>query len=198
MRIKILIISLIVFIINTILVMTNNYQLVDEVVYKGIIFFKFDLLTEIMRFISFLGNTKTITVFNIILVIYVFFSKKYKLLMITGTSIASGLLNSFIKSIIKRSRPEGLALITQGGFSYPSGHTMISILFYGTVIYLLANSKGKYRKIFIILFGLLVILIPLSRIYLGVHYFSDIVGGLSFGLFILTTALTIYKKYIKE
>lgn len=195
MKKNILIISLIIFIITTILVLTGNTTKIDETMYDLIITIKDDILTSIMKAITILGNTKTITIFNIILVIFIFIRKKYNLLIITGTSIASGLLNSTLKRIIRRVRPSDIALISQGGFSYPSGHTMISILFYGTTIYMLAKSNCKHKNIFIIIFTIIAILIPISRIYLGVHYFSDIIGGLSFGLFILTTTLTIYEYF---
>ena len=193
-----ILIPIVILILDIILILTGAIKPIDEFVYKIIISFKCDVLTEILKFITFLANTKTIVVFNVILVLFILFTKKTKLLLVTISSITSGITNKLIKHIFKRPRPTGLKLISQGGYSFPSGHTMISFLFYGMIIYLLYKHKVKYYKVFITLLAILMIIVMISRIYLGVHYFSDIVGGACVGIIILSILISLYKKYNKE
>ena len=91
----------------------------------------------------------------------------------------SALVNFTLKQIIQRLRPRGHRIIDESGYSLPSGHNMVSIAFYGFLIYLIyKNVKNKYLKISVItLLSLLIISIGASRIYLGVHYTSDVLAG---------------------
>lgn len=118
-----------------------------------------------------------------------------------GIAIALNLLiqsiiNICIKSIFQRPRPIEYRIIEESGYSFPSGHSMASMAFYGFLIYLIyKNIKNKYIKwTSITLLGLLTVAIGFSRIYLGVHYTSDVLGG-----FLLTIAyLMIYTSIIKD
>lgn len=93
--------------------------------------------------------------------------------------IISGLSNVALKQVINRARPDAEHLVSVESLSYPSGHAMSAIAFYGFLIYLLYNTKmNKWLKTGLILFsGLLILAIGISRIYLGVHYPSDVAGG---------------------
>ncbi|MBR2705210.1 MAG: phosphatase PAP2 family protein [Clostridia bacterium] len=94
-------------------------------------------------------------------------------------AIVAALLNFLIKNIIQRPRPIGHRLIDENGYSFPSGHSMVSMAFYGYLIYII-NKKVESKTIRIIstiLLSVLIVLIGLSRIYLGVHYTSDVCGG---------------------
>ena len=91
-----------------------------------------------------------------------------------------------IKNIIRRIRPTW-KWITQGGFSYPSGHTISSVLLYGTLI-LLVNKKisnVKLKRILTIMLCIMIVLTGVSRIYFGVHYLSDVLGSILLGSIIL-------------
>ena len=89
------------------------------------------------------------------------------------------ILNYLLKIIFSRERPIDINLITESGFSFPSGHAMISLGIYGFLIYLLLLSdKNKISKIIgAISLVLLIFLIGISRIYLGVHYATDVIAG---------------------
>ena len=91
------------------------------------------------------------------------------------------LLNLVLKHFFVRDRPdEALHLVTEVGYSFPSGHTMFAVAFYGFLIYMLWNSnRKKPTQISLTIVGaVLILLISYSRIYLGVHYASDVIGGL--------------------
>lgn len=89
------------------------------------------------------------------------------------------LINLILKNIFVRSRPLGIALIKESGYSFPSGHSMTSLAYFGLFIYLIyCSNLSKKKKVFLItLLCFLIFLIGISRIYLGVHYASDVIGG---------------------
>ena len=112
-----------------------------------------------------------------------------------GLSIFSNLviitiLNQLLKRILQRPRPTEYRIIEETGYSFPSGHSMVSMAFYGYLIYLIYKYvKNKYIKwISIVLLSILICSIGVSRIYLGVHYTSDVLGG----FFISISYLIIY------
>jgi undecaprenyl-diphosphatase len=106
------------------------------------------------------------------------------------------LLNQVLKRIIRRPRPTGINLIKENGFSFPSGHSMVSMAFYGVLIYLINKSKlNKETKLLLsLLLSILILFIGISRIYLGVHYASDVLAGFSLSLAYLIISIYIYEK----
>lgn len=96
----------------------------------------------------------------------------------------SWLLNSMLKEIFKRSRPDIQHLVYAGGYSFPSGHAMVSASFYGMLGYLIWRNLRKRTKpswYVIVLTVILIFLIGISRIYLGVHFASDVAAGFAAG-----------------
>lgn len=193
-NIIIICILLVLFIINTILVITGLTKNIDSSVYNYIISFRCNFLDNYFRLITKLGN---FTYIVIVLGICVLFMKNKNLVCLCFSMSLSVIFNNIVKNIIKRDRPNILRLISQGGYSYPSGHTMISICCYGYLFYYVYKYvKNKYLRIsLLLLLSLIIISIPISRIYVGVHYFSDIVGGLLLGGVILFIVIR-YGKYI--
>ena len=94
------------------------------------------------------------------------------------------LFNFTVKNIVCRPRPDELRLIEESGYSFPSGHSAVSLAFYGYIIYLIFKyCKNKFLKTILISFLTMMILsIGMSRIYLGVHYVTDVIGGYCFSL----------------
>lgn len=89
------------------------------------------------------------------------------------------LLNQLLKNIVQRPRPDGFRLVAASGYSFPSGHSMVSMAFFGLIIWLVWHqAKDRRARIAICsAFALVIILIGISRIYLGVHYASDVLAG---------------------
>lgn len=195
MKRKLLIISLmIMFIILGILALNNLTSSFDNFIYNLIISMKSDTLTKVLEFITNLANYKSIIFYNILILLYILITKKNKLLMVPLNSILSVVFNSIFKLIFRRNRPLLIALINESGYSYPSGHAMISILFFGTLSYVISQSDIKYKKILRWIIGIFIIVIGITRIYLGVHYASDIIGGYLLGMIVLLIVINIKKK----
>ena len=114
--------------------------------------------------------------------------------------IISTILNLLLKNIIQRPRPDEFRLISESGYSFPSGHSMISMAFYGFLIYLsIKYFKNKKLKILLVTFlSILIILIGISRIYLGVHYTSDVIAGFLISVCYLIIFTSLVKKYVIE
>ena len=122
-----------------------------------------------------------------------------------GISIFSNLvivtaLNQLLKNILQRPRPTEYRIIEETGYSFPSGHSMVSMAFYGYLIYLIYKYvKNKYIKwISIVLFSILICSIGVSRIYLGVHYTSDVLGGFCISISYLVIYISAVKKFLLE
>ena len=124
--------------------------------------------------------------------IITFFGSAYWLI---GLGLAA-LTNFLLKQILQRPRPIGHRIIDESGYSLPSGHSMVSMAFYGFLIYLVYKRiENKHLKSFLIaLLLVLIINIGISRIYLGVHYTSDVIAG----FLVAISYLIIYANTIKS
>lgn len=168
----------------------------DTIIRNTIISWRNEMLSPVLVGITYLGNPNTITFFCIALL----FFKKTRLEygMPLGITVScSATIQTIIKIVVHRPRPpvENF-LILQGGFSFPSGHSCSGLVFYGLFAYLLfhtAVDKTVYKTVGI-LFIVLAVIIGLSRVYVGVHYPTDVLGGWSLGLAILTVAISVIEK----
>lgn len=109
--------------------------------------------------------------------------------------LGAGVLNQLMKFIFRRPRPDvSLHLIDQGGYSFPSGHAMGSIILYGALIFLVIRlSEHQLKKVIVVsALTILIGLIGISRVYLGVHYTSDIIGGYSLGAAWVALCIAVY------
>lgn len=186
-------ILLLAFIALTILTITNNIKFFDDTIYNTLIKLRSPFFDFYFKNITKLGNTVSIL---IIVIIFLLILKKEDGILLGISTISSVIVNTIIKYIIKRPRPTHLRLISQGGYSFPSGHAMISICVYGMLLYLIhKNIKNKTIKYFLTIFIIfLIISIGLSRIYVGVHYPSDILAGYLLSISILIIIIKVYIK----
>lgn len=153
-------------------------------------------LTPVVKIITYLGNWQTIVLFCIILLSVRPLRINYGLPVSVG-AIAVTVINKMIKHIVQRVRPEDIThLIDEGGFSFASGHAAVSMFFYGMLIYLVRSNVKEKKKanITTIFLALPMILIGLSRIYLGVHYPTDVIAGWCIGIVMISLVSEVVEK----
>ena len=157
-----------------------------------------DFATPIAKFITNFGGAIFLVIATITLFI-VIRNKKIGISILSNLAIVT-VLNQLIKRILQRPRPTEYRIIEETGYSFPSGHSMVSMAFYGYFIYLIYKYvKNKYVKwISISLLSLLICLIGISRIYLGVHYTSDVLGGFLISISYLIIYISAANKFIIE
>lgn len=195
LKITTFIIAILISAIIFYLLFTKN-TFIDDKIYKVLAKYITNTNTSIAKIFTFLGSTLFITILCVLSLI----PKKTRFSVVINTLIAVG-ISQALKRIIRRARPIGVALIKETGFSFPSGHSMVGFAFYGFIIYLIYKSKlNKTLKVLLItLFSLLIISIGLSRIYLGVHHATDVIGGFALGYICLYIFIEfIYKKFFNK
>lgn len=192
-------IGILIFATIVVMLLTNNVTSLDNSIYNIIISSKSDVMTMFMTVITMMCNTEFIIVATLLLVLLI---KNKKIGgMIASNVVLCSVINTIIKHIFLRPRPVGIKLIEQGGYSFPSGHSMMAVAFYGLLIYIIWNTKWRnVWKIFTTtLLVILILLIGISRIYVGVHFASDVIAGLSISLsYLIIFIELIYKRVIKK
>lgn len=149
--------------------------------------------TSFMQFITFLGNAYFLIPANVLLAVYFLFVKKHKWYSVKVPVIAIGgvLLMTLMKQFFNRPRPLTPLLEPVEGLSFPSGHSLMSVVFYGLLIFLVSeNVENRSRKwLLILLLAALILLIGFSRIYFRLHYFSDVIAGFAAGIIWLSLSI---------
>ena len=189
-------ISLIIFIILGYLVKTKSDIYLDNVVYNFISKFINNNLTHIIKFITFLGSATFVITLTVIALLFLK-NKRIGILMSIDLIVIT-IFQHILKPIFGRIRPLNINLIEETSYSFPSGHSLTAMAFYGFIIYLIYKSNLKYKKVYIILLSVLILLIGLSRAYLGVHFITDVLGGFTFSLFYLILFIEFTKKYLHK
>lgn len=156
-------------------------------------------LTALFKFITLFGDWY-LPIF-IICITFLFLKNKSYSIILTINYLLGILLSVTTKLIISRPRPNYSIIPTPDNYSFPSGHTLTSIVFYGMLYYLISQTiKNEILKLTLSIFlTFLLILISFSRIYLGVHYFTDVLGGIILGSILVAQNINIVRKnYINE
>lgn len=139
------------------------------------------VLTNVMKFFTFIGDTKAVIVLSILVIIFLYLVLKHRveLLLFIAAIIGSALLNQLLKYSFQRARPELHRLIEVDNYSFPSGHAMNAFTVYTIISFLLWRHIPTRigRTALIIISAFMIFAIGISRIYLGVHYPSDIIAG---------------------
>ena len=134
----------------------------------------------------------------VLIVAFIFYRKQWKMesYLMLGNLTLAGILIVTFKNIYQRPRPEILHLVEEKGFSFPSGHSLAVTIMVGTLIVILSQriKNTVWRKIVQILLSLYIVSVLVSRIYLGVHYPSDVIASLCVGLGVLFMEFPFYDK----
>ena len=192
---SILIVSFLIIVIN---LFNNNLIGIDAYVYNKIQIFNSNNMTTFFKLFTELSGSIFLVILCVLLFM-LFKNKKYWVLIIINL-VTTVILNQCLKNIFLRQRPLHLMLVEESGYSFPSGHSMASMSFYGFLIFLIWQSKinKNYKWILTVMFSVIIILIGISRIYLGVHYFSDVLAGFCISLAYLIVFITISKKILNK
>lgn len=160
--------------------------------------FWFDLL---MRFVSFMGNVSTVIILVLLLVLSGFLiGKRHAPLMLVISTAGGLIISQILKVLVARPRPDSSLINQLGHFakadSFPSGHVLAAVSLYGFLLYI-AFAELKRNLISKVIMGIsitAILLMGLSRIYLGAHWFSDVVGAYIVGFIWLTLVVFIYQR----
>ncbi len=154
-------------------------------------------ITVLMKGITLLGSADVIFIMTIGVVsaFLILCRQLLEPLFLTVTTIGSWFLNELLKLSFHRSRPTVNQLLSVTGYSFPSAHSMISLAFYGAIVYFLwiYLPSSRWRWFLTSSFALLIVFIGISRIYLGVHYPSDVLAGFIAGGIWLTCCMLAFK-----
>ncbi|WEK56001.1 MAG: phosphatase PAP2 family protein [Candidatus Cohnella colombiensis] len=191
-----------VFAIIAIFVSMNGTAYLDEKIIASIQGLQSDTLTSIMTAITSLASEVGITLISIASVIIIFmrFRRRREILLLISVVCGSALLNKVFKLLFARERPDFNRLIEEAGYSFPSGHSMAAFSLYGILCYIVwENSRERRWRLISLLAGaVIIVMIGISRIYLGVHYPSDVIGGYFATAALLFLIVSLYPPKRKE
>lgn len=173
--------SLFGFIMMSYLVQAEHLVMFDKTVIDVIQGLGADGLTPAMKFFTYIGSLKFTVILSIPIFIFLFYvlGHRVEILIYLAVVYITPILNRLLKLYFQRARPDFHRLIEIGGYSFPSGHAMNAFSFYSILAFLLwRHVPARPGRIVVIFFCSLMILgIGMSRVYLGVHFPSDIIGG---------------------
>lgn len=190
-KIIFLLITGLLFIVLSILTLNNNLILLDNLSHKFILSIRSSFLTAIFKVTTHAATSYFLILLTIILLVIIK-NKKIPTLIALNLTF-SFLTNETAKGIFTRERPIGINLINETSYSYPSGHSMVGLAYYGFLIYLIQKyiKNKKIKNILTIGLIINILSIGFSRIYLGVHYLTDILGGFLLGSIFLIIYISI-------
>ena len=184
------------FVVDLALVVTGRIQPFDDALLDAIIRTRSDALTFLFKAITFCGNSWTVVVLCLLIVLL---PGRMKIGIPVTLAVSVGsLVQMVVKALIARPRPDATGwLVDETTFSFPSGHSNISMIFWGALLVLLGRaliSKDRLHAAVLlrVCFAVFAALIGFSRAYLGVHYPSDIIGGWLLALALLFAFFAIY------
>ncbi len=189
-----LLFALIIFIYAIRMVFIVEKSDFDENVFRTVRPLIHPALTSFMLFITFLGKHDLLIPLNFLLIAFFIYRKeRWFATRIAALSLSSLLLMFTLKLFFQRARPELPVIGDVSGFSFPSGHALMSVVFYGLFIHMIWHEvKTKWlRFVLIIILSILILLIAFSRVYLRVHYASDVIAGIAVGFIWLVLSLRI-------
>ena len=193
---------IIILLIVSFIVIKNSsiYKYIVNFDYKVIEFFgnvNDKRLTTSMSFITNFGDWYIPIL--IIVCIFLIIKNKWYFYILSSSYLLSGIVVFITKILVARPRPLEALIKIPSSYSFPSGHTLTSLIFYMTLFYLMTEKSNKLIRItFGLLFCFLIVVVAFSRVCLGVHFFSDVVGGFILGVPCLLCCLNIIEKNFKE
>ncbi|MBP9716991.1 MAG: phosphatase PAP2 family protein [Candidatus Levybacteria bacterium] len=179
-------------------IVSENIFFLDSLITNLIYAFRSDSVTSLMLFFTSLGSGLALISLSIIMILYIGTVRRKDVAIYLGILYSGILVNVLLKFLYQRPRPENLPLIHENSLSFPSAHAMNSFLFFAALSYFIfRETNNKKITLIVSLISIVIILfIGISRIYLGVHYPSDVVGGFVAGFLWFTSAILFEKTII--
>ena len=189
--------SLFVFVIIYLMVFVVRYKWIDDRVLASLNQTANNTITQFMRFITFYGNHSFLVPANLLMIVVLLYYKQKKWATANTIAALAGVgLMSMLKKILARPRPSHPLVEGISNFSFPSGHAMMSLMFYGMLILLclqFLNNKA-YKTVAIFLLVTIILLIGFSRLWLRVHFITDVLAGYAIGLCWLSISMLLSEK----
>jgi undecaprenyl-diphosphatase len=189
------------------IVMASTYETAvlvyaDAALSKYIQSFRNEITTTFFMFISDIGSIRLYAPLVCLLALYFLLRKRWLVAVLLFVSLyGSRYLNFALKSCFERARPDIHTLITATGYSFPSGHAMNATAFIGFIAYLTITEHRlglRQKALIITVASFLIVSVALSRVYLGVHYPSDILAGCAAGGAWLLLCIVFHKFFSKK
>lgn len=188
--------ALICFAYIAYLITANDVLQFDTVIREWIYARRTPALNSFFILITYMGNWQSITLLAVILLLIPASRKKIGFPLVV-TSLSSTVFYKLVKECFQRPRPDlSVRIIEQGGYSFPSGHSMNGLVCFGMLIYLVRRycKNKRTANILTVLLIFMIVFIGFSRVYVGVHFPTDVLGGWTIGLAYLMTAIYIFEK----
>lgn len=165
----------------------------DGIIYNFLLNHRNNILNNFFKIMTNFGSAEFLIPLTILCIICIK-NKKYKIMLPVNLIVIAS-LNIILKNVFVRPRPNELRLIEETGYSFPSGHAMASTAVYGLLLYIVFREvkNKKIRNIACILLAILIFIIDMSRIYVGVHYASDVIAGTCLSIAYLILFIQIMK-----
>ena len=189
----------VIFVVREVFLLRNEE--LDNEVFQWLRPYINDTNTAVMNFVTFFGTHEFLIPANVLLIAYYLFLKKNRWYSITipAVGISSMLLMFGLKHLFGRERPDNQLLKEATNFSFPSGHALMSVTFYGLMAYVVWHSVKRLwlRWTLIVLLILWILVVGFSRIYLRRHYYSDVIAGYCIGFLWLVFAVWLLNRMEK-
>ena len=169
---------------------------IDTEVYEFIYASESFITTALMLGFTQVGEVLSMVILSLIMItILMLYKLKFHTLFLIVAMLASSILIPVTKNSFDRERPSLLRLIDITGFSFPSGHAMGSTIFFGSLGTIVKNSGMRSKGLLYALCAFFILMISSSRVYLGVHYPTDVIAGIVAGtMVVLVTTMIFHKK----
>jgi undecaprenyl-diphosphatase len=194
--------SLAVFSIIALSISDNQIHRFDDSLITWIQGMESQGMTRWMELFTWIGSGIPVVIITILsmVVLYVFLRHRRELLFLGCVIAGSAILNSLLKLMFQRARPTIHRIIEVSGYSFPSGHSMAAFSLYGGLAFLIWKHIPTVagRVLMIIVSAMFILMIGMSRIYLGVHYPSDVVGGYFMSGCWLAVCIWFYQRHLER
>lgn len=184
-----------VIVLALLAIFSNTLQILDQNIEKFLSFARRPAMNGFFLAVTYLGSVQFI-IFSLIFLSAIFAIRKDlpRYCILLGTMLGASASVFIIKNFVERTRPES-ALYMESSFSFPSGHTAISVVFFGMLAYLASKSTPRAASQINIFFAwiFVMIMIGFSRMYLGVHFASDVLAGYAIGFFWLCIGINFFE-----